>query len=441
MSCRTESHRIWWCRLLSIGWYLVLVLIPVGSNASDRLSLDGYYKSYFTAHKFPSLEVPLELGGALRFDTDPAPLGSVSNRLRLKLRYHALQWLTIDVAYDLTPRIQDPALFLVEDMSLTGPTSGGFRVDDPPAILYPSSPGDRSSFAIYQNLDRLSASMRLWHLDLVVGRQPIAWGAARVINPTDILAPFSYTDLDVEDRAGVDAVRARLAIGFMAEVDGGLVFGPDFENDLSACYLRGRFYAANTDFSVVFSRFRENVLLGGDIARSIGGAGTWLEAAYIDLDTLDTVDENCSYFALSAGADYSFSDAIYSFAEYHFNGLGKTDPGEYFGLITSQKYTAAPAYLLGRHYVIPGMVYQVDPLWSLSSEAMINLNDGSALLVPRVEYNLAEDIYLSAGAYLPTGAGPGIKYMPDEERFPSPDLGSEFGSYPTSVFTSFRIYF
>jgi hypothetical protein len=425
-----------------IGWCLLIVLgTATDSKASHKFSLRGYYKSYFTVYEPPSLHVPAASDGLNRFDTDPPQLGAVSNRLRLNLRYRPAIWMTFDAAYDFAPRIQDPALYSGEGIYLVSSNLSKYRVDDLRRILYPQEHRDISSFAIFQNLDRLSATIQGYRFDLVLGRQPIAWGAARAINPTDVITPFSYTDLDVEDRVGVDAIRARYALGFMSEIDAGLVFGPDFEADLSAAFLRGKFYAAKTDFSVLLCRFQEHMLLGGDLVRSIGGAGTWLEAAYVILDDDDPNNDDESYFSMSTGADYSFFDGLYGFAEYHFNGIGVTDPAQYRGLLLSVPYSTSSVYLLGRHYFIPGVAYQPSPLISVSAETLINLDDGSAIIVPAAEYNFAEDVYVTIGAYFAVGSGPRVEVFPGDQRPGEIQIDSEFGSYPSSIFSSFKLYF
>jgi hypothetical protein len=52
----------------------------------------------------------------------------------------------------------------------------------------------------------------------------------------------------------------------------------------------------------------------------------------------------------------------------------------------------------------------------------------------QVEYNFAQDIYLSAGGFIGIGKRPETE---DEET----QFRSEFGGYPTLFFSSFRIYF
>jgi hypothetical protein len=318
---------------------------------------------------------------------------------------------------------------------------GVYRFDDPREILYPASGDPVSSFAIYHNLDRLSATIQARRFDLVLGRQPIAWGAARVVNPTDLLTPFAYDQLDIEDRFGVDAARLRVPFGFMGEFDAGYVAGEDWEWAQSAVFGRLKFYVARTDISVIACRFREHLLLGGDLTRSVGGAGVWLEIAQVQVREREERTTDDDYFRASAGADYNFADGLYGFLEYHFNGAGSDDVDAYWTLYNHPAYTDGSVYLLARHYVTPGLAYQITPLLISSAEALINLSDGSALAVPGLEYNIAEDIYLQLGGYFAIGPRPESRESVIAPGRTEVGIQSEFGNYSHTIFSSFRIYF
>ncbi|MBN2105171.1 bifunctional alpha,alpha-trehalose-phosphate synthase (UDP-forming)/trehalose-phosphatase [bacterium] len=61
--------------------------------------------------------------------------------------------------------------------------------------------------------------MRIGPAAVYCGRQDIVWGSARTVNPMDVIAPFSFGSLDTEDRRGVDAIRLRIPVGCMGEID------------------------------------------------------------------------------------------------------------------------------------------------------------------------------------------------------------------------------
>ena len=99
----------------------------------------------------------------------------------------------------------------------------------------------------------------------------------------------------------------RIPIGAMGECDTGYIFGEDFKFEKSAFYLRSQLNAAETDFSVSVVGFQKHLLAGWDLARGIGGAGFWLEAAYVFADSFGQgADTAGNYLRASTGLDYSF---------------------------------------------------------------------------------------------------------------------------------------
>ncbi len=94
---------------------------------------------------------------------------------------------------------------------------------------------------------------------------------------------------------------------------------------------------------------------------------------------------------------------------------------------------------MAQHYLNLAVTYQVTPLIPFTSLLIFNVSDASLTFSPTIEYNIKEDIYIAAGAYL------GVGKQPEVCDVCNPDLSfrfnSEFGSYPNMVFTSFRIYF
>lgn len=417
---------------------LVVSIFSFGGNAfGDELAIGGYYKSFFVAYDPPDYRTDL-------FVTDFPIEGTVTNNLRLNGHWRVNRWLSLETSYSIAPQVSSSGSIL------TGPAETLFepavyRVTDFDSQLFPGENDPVGSFSIHQNLDRAAVSISAGRVDLFLGRQAIAWGSARAVNPTDILAPYAYTELDTEDRIGVDAVRLRYPLGFMGEIDAGCVFGNDFEASQSACFLRGKFYLARTDVSLLAVNFRENLLVGVDLARSIGGAGAWLEAGYVVVDAFDSDDVESTdddYLRATIGADYSFGGDIYGFIEYHYNGAGSTDASQYVvNSETKIAYREGNTYLAGQHYLIPGVTRQLTPLISGGVEAMINLRDPSALIATSVEYNVADNIYLKAGAFIGWGSQPSLRWTPPISSIPVVIPASEFGSYQDTFYSSFRVYF
>ncbi|MCK4461927.1 MAG: hypothetical protein KAW46_08980 [candidate division Zixibacteria bacterium] len=420
-------------RQLPGSFALILIILLLAVNAAS-FDLNGYYKSFATVYDLPSHTLS-------RIGIDPPPLGQVTNRLRLDARVHFGSVGSFSVAYDIVPRIQDRLLW-ESNLLTTGVARVSYRAIDFDRRIYPSSDDEVSSFGLLHNLDRAVVSVNAEHFDLYVGRQAIAWGSARAVNPTDVIAPYANTELDTEDRIGVDAVRVRVPMGFMGEIDAGYLFGDDFEFDRSAIYLRAKTYLWRTDVSTMILGFQENLLLGVDLARAVGGAGVWLEAGYV-LDDAMSDRRRCScgdYWRASIGVDYSLGGTVYGFLEYHFNGAGSNDADDYIDILSSSAFTEGGVSLMGQHYLIPGASWQITPLVTGSGELLFNLGDPSVLLAPTVEYNVAENIYLAAGAFVGIGRTPSLT-LGGSSLLDNLRLRSEFGTYPNIYYSSFRVYF
>ncbi len=396
---------------------LLTILLFGVANAEFRVS--GYYKNFFTAFDSPLPETPVT--------------GVVVNRLRLNLSYAPTDSFSFAFAYDFTPRVQDPSLFSQSPFAI-GAASSRYRVADFDSLLYPGKDEPMGSVGIYHNLDRAAVQFSTDFADISIGRDAIAWGAARIINPTDVVAPFNYDQLDTEDRVGVDAVRIRIPVGVLGEVDTGYIFGTNFDFDKSAIFLRTQLNAAETDFSILLLEFQRDLLVGLDIARGIGGAGFWLETAYVFTDPFDDGRiASDDYLRTSFGLDYSFSGETYAFIEYHFNGAGTNKPDNFLTNLDRSAYTRGGVYLLGVHYLAPGISHQLTPLIGISGQMLFNLSDPSTWIAPQIAYNIAEDIHLSVGGFISLGKRP-----KDDDLT---QLQSEFGSYPNLFFSSFRVYF
>ena len=398
---------------------ICLMIGPLSGIVNAEFRVGGYYKNFSTVFNSP---LP-----------DASMMGVVVNRLRLNLSYAPTDTLSFALAYDFTPRVQDPLLSSQSPFAV-GVASSDYRVADFSALIYPSEEEPVGSVGIYHNLDRASAQFSTDFADFSIGRDAIAWGSARIINPTDVIAPYTYDQLDTEDRIGVDALRIQIPIGIMGEIDTGYIFGSNFDFDKSAIFLRTQLNAVETDFSILLLEFQKDLLLGLDVARGIGGAGFWLETAYVFTTPFDDGSEaSDNYLRTSVGLDYSFGGEIYTFVEYHFNGAGAEKPKEFLTNLEQPAYTRGGVYLLGMHYFAPGVSYQLTPLISCSGQILFNLSDPSAFVAPQIAYNVAEDIHLSVGGFVSIGKRP--------KNGESSELRSEFGSYPNLLFSSFRVYF
>ncbi len=407
---------------IAAGFLLIILFTGYAAEAPEW---GGYVK------QFSVLFDVSESGGP--FGLPQRHLGLFSNRWRTELKWKISSSLRFEAAYDAVIRIQDQALF-TSDAQLGFETSSGYRLRDLDKRML--DPDQGGSFGILQNLDRSFLSLRLGTADLYIGRQAIAWGSAKTVNPTDVIAPFSFESLDTEDRLGVDAVRLRVPLGWMGEIDAGFLAGAADCSWANAAYIRSRGYAWQTDMSMLVMQFQGHGLWGLNLTRALGGAGVWLETAVVqpELFREEIQEDTKAYWRVTAGCDYSFKNGLYGYAEYHFNGPGQNDADQYLTVSEEPAYESGKVYLFGRHYGILGIRYQITPLWRLSSQLLWNINDSSVMAAPQVSYNLSQNVDLSGGLFYGFGEKP-------EKDWSLTIPESEFGMYPVFGFFSMQFYY
>lgn len=265
--------------------------------------------------------------------------------------------------------------------------------------------------------------------DLTVGRQAITFGTARAISPTDVLLPYSFAQLNVEYRVGVDGVRWQKPLGATGELDLGAVIGEEALPENNAFFARTRVSYWRTDFVAMTMMFSRAFLVGGGVQTGIADFGYTLDVA----QTWPEGEE--PYFRLSMALDRSFESELLLFTEYHFNGAGTNHREDYLTQLQNFAYQRGGVFLLGRHYLIPGASYPLTPLVHVRGQLLVNLQDRSVFVAPALEYGFAENFYFDAGAFLTTGEAP-TTTAPGELT-----ARSEFGSYPILAYASVRYYF
>jgi hypothetical protein len=280
---------------------------------------------------------------------------------------------------------------------------------------------------LYQNLDRLNVQVQLAAGDLTIGRQAISFGAARLINPTDVFLPFDVQTFNTEYRTGVDAVRFQRPWGDLGEIDVGVVLGKDADQESSAAFVQIRKNFEGKDFNFALIEFAEQTLIGAGVQSELGDMGFWFEAAYVDGDV--------DYLRASTGLDYAFTENVFGMIEYHYNGAGSNDPDDYLGLFNTTPYQRGGVFLLGENYLMPSLSIQASPLLSIGLQAIVNLDDKSVFTSISAEYNIAENFYMDFGMY--HFAGDDLTVTP----FGLPVFRSEYGANPNSLYTSIRWYF
>jgi len=324
------------------------------SPVAAETELSGYYKNIFLRN------------GENLF---------AGNRLRLKFLVDFNQYVQAEIQYtnQLTfgqfPKIQTPLN-----------TTNFFKTDQ--VLLRADGLDWTHSFY------RAFVSFKLKNLDIVLGRQRIAWGTGRFWNPTDLLNPFDPTNIEGSERTGVDALNLKLSTDRLSYLSWVGAPGPSFaESSLASRYHTT---IGPHDLSLMTGKFKDSLVIGGDYAGSYQGAGVRLEASY-------TLSPLKNFWKAVLSLDYQFS-RLYLLGEYFYNGQGESDRRHY----DLEGRLAGRIRNLGQNYLGTTLSYQLSPLMSLSGLALINLNDGSCVLGPTLSYSMGPntDLIFGLNAYL-----------------------------------------
>jgi hypothetical protein len=380
--------------------YCLIALLLAGQvQAESRFS--GYLKNYSL------IQDEIDFSG---FQADKIYSSQFSGRAMLDMLGESF---SIQVHYELGRDFNSDE----SGLNIAAPGRNSYRLTD-----ITSTPGENNLKSVNrQNLDRLNIQFSLEAGDLTVGRQPITFGSARIINPTDVFLPFDVQTLNTEYRAGIDAIRFQRPVGQLSELDLGVVLGDDASNN-SAAFARLKSNLGGSDLELTLIRFSEQNLIGIGIESTLGQFGTWLEAASV------TGDE--SYVRGSIGLDYGFGGSWFGMLEYHYNGAGAEQPKDYLNRIESTPFRAGGVFLLGKHYLIPSLNWQISPLTTASLQLLRNLKDGSMFVNLAADFSLHENLYLGISYFGFSGDEPTL-----------PNLASEYGANPDRLIINLRYYF
>ncbi|MGE0556293.1 MAG: hypothetical protein AB7R55_22930 [Gemmatimonadales bacterium] len=276
-------------------------------------------------------------------------------------------------------------------------------------------------------VNHLYLSLRAGPVELVAGKQYLAWGAAAVFNPTELFRPKNPFEPGY-DREGLGAITTKLALGPLSELLVAVV--PDGGFERSGKVARARHHVGGVDLSALVAETHEPIAaatpgggrtlarrraLGGDFSAELAGFGVWGEALYSWFD-------GARWLEASAGGNYTLGDGTRLTLEGYFNGRG--EGGAPYRAESWLARISGDRRSLGRVLLYGGVSRTVTELWTVGGSAIANPGDGSAALIPLVGYSLAQNVDLLFNGFVSLG---------DDE--------SELGAGGTGAFLRARIYY
>lgn len=389
--------------MIKVSRLLIFLFLLMGN--SYAWDLRGYVKNY--VQSFSNQNVNFFDGDS--FSESISARASVLNDFSDKFSFEG--------SYQILP-YYGPVYIVAYDVRNINLKS--YRAYDLPLYLAEPNLENKNSFSIVQNLDRLFFSFSDQSVKATLGRQIVTFGSAKIVNPTDVVNPFGLNTIDTEERAGSDSARLKYFLGNFY-LDGGLLFGKDFEKNRGAAFAKTGLNIGGHNFSLMFMEFRDkNYLYGFDWQGGVGGSTVWLETSYVE----GTKDYQKDYARLSTGIQIYFGAQWSMIGEYHFNGIGTFNESDYLKTALQPSFVEANLFLVGRNYFSLMFSKELSALYNLSFGGTMNLNDQSVLINLLLNWNLAENNYLELGLF------PGVGSQ-----------GSEFNLYPDILYLGYKFYF
>lgn len=257
-------------------------------------------------------------------------------------------------------------------------------------------------------IDRLSISYGSPHFVIKAGRQAITWGSGTVFQVSDIVAPFSPNALDTSYKPGVDMVYAQYLFDSGADIQTIWVpraasFGGTIAFASSTFAARARMTLGPIDTGVMLARDRGDAIASLAFGGPLGGASWNVEYAQWMLASGTT---HRSYLANISNFGTLFGRNISYFAEYYHNGFGVDAALPFDSLPASliKRMSTGQVFNTGRDLLAFGGQMQITPDLMIAPNAMINLQDRSAVAGVLVNYTLDDNTNLVVNYLHPLGA-------------------------------------
>jgi hypothetical protein len=335
-------------------------------------------------------------------------------------------------------------LHLAQDLtSATSPlASGGFAGTGLGQQRYRIAEGtwtwvDEGDVTAALILDRANVRYHFPFLQLTIGRQAIGFGKARFWNPLDAFLPFDSRQFDREYKPGIDAARANVPLGDLSGVELVGVLGRDegaeaFLRSWRGSALLGRLYTnvADWDLAVQGGKVFGGYQVGAGLTGVLGPVELRAEGAYFLPMPDDPLDD---HVVAVLGVGRYFDSSLNLQLEYLYNGAGAGHSDELFAAL--ERVESGRALQMSEHVVGALVSYDLFALLTGSIAGLVSASDGSALVLPQLDYSVSDESTLTLGAMIAAGE------RPQDVDGALPELQSEFGTYPNYYFMQYRVYF
>ncbi len=226
----------------------------------------------------------------------------------------------------------------------------------------------------------------------------------------DIFNPFDPAAVDKEFKTGDDMIYGQVLQNNGNDFQGVMVFRRDpitgdVESDQGSLAFKYHHMGSSFEIDALAAQHYGDTLLGVGANLSVGGA-----VLRGDLVVADTADGTIPSLTASYSRSWIWGGKnVSGLVEYFYNGFGQSD-GCYSPICLAdnpelyKRIARGELFNLGQHYLAVSAMIEVSPLFLLTPNVFINLQDPSALAQLVFQNDLHENLQLWSAVNIPVGS-------------------------------------
>ena len=258
----------------------------------------------------------------------------------------------------------------------------------------------------YDRLDRLNLRWTPDWGSVTIGRAAVTWGNGLIFNVQDLFNPFDPRDVERNYKTGDDLLLVETRAGpntwqFLAVPRRDPATGR-VSPDQSSFAVHGQIPGGGADWTVLAASHYHEWVAGAGRVVTVGSA-VWRSDIL-----LTRLEGGGTALAAVTNVDYSWNWAgrnCYGLVEAYYNSLGASDPrGALQDPDLDRRLARGELFTLGRAYVAGSLQVELHPLLHATASAIVDLQGPSAVLQPRLVWDVRRNLQLTVGAQLGAGA-------------------------------------
>jgi len=275
--------------------------------------------------------------------------------------------------------------------------------------------------ALVHRLDRFYIDITTSNTVVRAGRQAVSWGNGLVYTPMDFINPFDPSAVDKEYKTGDDMLYGQQLMSDGDDLQMVWVIRRDSANNITgkvdSIAIKYHGFSTAREFDLLIARHYSDTIY------ALGGLVNVGEAVWRgDIILTSLATENVTSLVTSLSYSWvGWGHNISGVVEYFYNGFGQSNT-DYnpaalaSNLALSARLVRGELFTLARHYIAVSALIEVTPLWTLTPNVFININDNSYLAQLVSAYDFKQDWRLLMSLSVPVGG-----------------VGSEFGGVDSGV--------